>query len=471
VSASRDGLGTLAALKEATDAIPYFAVIAALWIAILVAEIAFLVVARRRAARWLASDAPPASDSGTLGPGLDRMVIAGPILFLVVVALSTMTARARLLVALAAPTTEARLAAVSDNLGALMTALSLATLPASPLVLLAALSLAALSWTRSRARGEGSTSEGRFTLAALAVVGVGLVPLGAALLRYTAYMIKIGTGVAGVDPELKALMWRKGMEEAQDLLTPWALASAVGLAVTIAAIAFAWLRAARRHAAAPDPAENRRALRRAAGLFAAAMALLAAALPFRSENVAPWPEASHNALLNVGAFETSPLVGPDPVPWAPVLIVQPGKLLVEGSGRAPGEILQIVRRNYELLHPGEPFPGEISVSCVVRTPAAELDRALAIAAAAGYVHPSLVFAHPGVVHRPLLGAVPRATFTAAAMTISDREGEGALDVASAGTCGAFAERVVAGRRRGDEVRLKLAAGAPAAREDDETSAR
>jgi hypothetical protein len=471
MSASHEGLGTLAALKEATDAIPYFAGIAGLWAAILVAEIAFLVVAWRRAARWSGSGAPPASDTGALDRGLDRLVIAGPILFLVVVVLSTMTARARLLAALAAPTTEARLAAVSANLGGLMSALSLASLPALPLVLLAALSLAALSWTRSRARGDGNASERRFIVAALAVVGVGLVPLGAALLRYTAYMVKIGTGVAGVDPELKALLWRKGMEEARDLLSPWALASAVALTATIAAIAFAWLRVARRRDAAPDPAENRRALRRATGLFAAALALLAGALPFRSENVAPWPEASRNALLNVGAFEPSPLVGPDPVPWAPVMIVQPGELLVDGSERSAGETLQILRRNYALLHPSQPFPGEISVSCAAHTPAAELDRALAIAAAAGYVRPSLVLAHPGVVHRPLLGAVPRATFTAAAMTISAREGEGSLDVASAGTCGAFTERVVAARRRGDEVRLKLAAGAPAVLDGDETSAR
>ena len=221
----------------------------------------------------------------------------------------------------------------------------------------------------------------------------------------------------------------------------------------------AWLRAGRRGPSAgrPDARQDRSAAKVAATLFGTALVLFAATVPLRAENRLAWPSPSQDAALNVGKLEASALVGPDPVPWAPVLFVEKDGLLVEGSPVSADrayEVLSILRRNYALLHPGEQFPGLLGVVYQAELPATALEQALALAALAGYVRPSLILARPGVVDRPLLGQIPRPQLSAAAMELPSDGQPGALGVGSTGSCGAFAARVVALRRSGAAVRLE-----------------
>jgi hypothetical protein len=445
-----------AILREIARDIPYFAGMAALWGLILAAEIGLLVVASRRARRWSA----PGGSAGAPVPDrrLEWLAIAGPLLYCGFVVLSVMTARGRLLRAFVEPDTARRVTIVNDNLGGLLNAPPFGVETACPLVVLAAAAVALNAWARRRARGETAT-RARFTQAAGAVVVLALVPLGYAVVSYCAALIKTAAGVAGVDPELRALMLTKGMEEARALLDLWTGVATGGLIACAVGIGASWLRAA--GAGAGD--EDRRARRLAGALLAAALALVAASFPLRAENRRPWPAPSRGAALNVGALETSSLTGPDPMPWAPVLFVEPGRLLVDGSPASPRrvfEMLSILRNNYTLLHPGEDFPGQLGVYCPARVPAASLARALQIAAAAGYERPSLIWTRPGVVDRPSLGAIPRPHVTAAAVALPSEESAGWLDVASAGTCGTLGERVLEWRRKGTYVQLKLPAGTP-----------
>jgi hypothetical protein len=438
------------ALKELIRVFPYFAGSAVVWVVALVGGIRLCVMARRRAAIWSAAD--PRMPGPVPNRRLEWLAAAGPIAYLATAVIATLVARARLLGVFRGGETAARVTAVSDALGGLLNPLMFAIEASLPLVLLAAYTIALHAWARHTAGGAGP-SRRRYLSAALALVVLGLAPLGAGIAGYCAELIKLTAGVTGVDQELKALMLTKGMQETRAHLDKTMVVAVCGLLGVVLSVGGAWLRAEER----PDAREDRSAAKLAATLFGTALVLFAATVPLRAENHLAWPPPSQDAALNVGKLEASALVGPDPVPWAPVLFVEKDGLLVEGSPASADrayEVLSILRGNCALLHPDEQFPGSLGIVCPAELPAIALEQALAVAALAGYLRPSLILARPGVVDRPLLGQLPRPQLSAAAMELPSDGQPGAIGVGSTGSCGAFAARVVALRRAGAAVRLE-----------------
>jgi len=294
----------VAMLREIARVVPFFEGLVGVWGAALALEIGLLVRVRRQA-RLHAASAP--------GGRVEGIAIGAAAFYVGCVVLATIAGRARLVRAFAAPGTAARVEGLSDGLAGLLNALPFGLETAFPIVVLAACTLAVQAWARCRARGEVRPLS-RFVGAALAVVGFGLVPLGIGVIGYCALLIKSTAGVAGVDPEMKALMLAKGFEETEPVLARWCAVAACGLVATITGIGIAWLRSAARDAIPRDPRASRRARRLGAVGFAGALLLVAASLSYRAERRAPWPEPARAAALNYGAFEASAIDGPDPLP-------------------------------------------------------------------------------------------------------------------------------------------------------------
>ena len=456
----------LAVLQIIARDVPFFAGFVVVWAGIFVVEIRLALLANRHEKRWTgpAAASPSAGARPGAGPGaggglprgVEWWAAGGLALHLGCVVLSTAIARSRLLRDLSGDDTAARVRLVSQNLSGLLNALPFGVMAALPLVVLAAYTFAVCLWVRGKERGD-DPSLPRFLKAGLAVAALCLVPVGVGVVGYSMQLIKIASGVAGVDPELRALMTARGMVEARPQLVTAVCVALCGLLATTGYIAVVCWRKARARASAVSSDADARA-RRVSGIAAtSALALFAVSMTLHLENQAPWPEPSHNLVLDIGAFESSTVSGPDPMPWAPLLFVTAGDVLLEGTqaaGDRATEMLRVLHKNYTLLHPGASFPGQINVYCPAAVPVSRLDAALRVAADAGYTHPLLMWTQPGEIRRPLLGRLSRPNTSAARFELTTRDEGGALHLT--GSCGAFGAELARLRRQGSDVKVLLA---------------
>jgi len=90
---------------------------------------------------------------------------------------------------------------------------------------------------------------------------------------------------------------------------------------------------------------------------------------------------------------TPELEGPDALVRAPVIVMSPDRLELDGQPMAPGQLektLATLKSNYEMLQPGTPFNGLVLLACAPETPTQRVADSLREALAAGY--PNLLFA-------------------------------------------------------------------------------
>jgi hypothetical protein len=287
-------------------------------------------------------------------------------------------------------------------------------------------------------------------ITALLFVGAGLGPFLFGALRYSTDLTHVLSIVAGIDPEMKAEMIQRGLEETRASFDRYAIAGVVGFA---AALVFGVVTVA----GAPFRARPTRIrwIWPAAGVVAAAT-LYAAAEPLRAEIGTTWPP-SLCAALTINRVATPDIDGPDATPRSEVVTVSDELLLGDGTPRtleALHDSLVVMRNNYNLLHPAEWFPDEnLVVVCPPGTPTARLIEVLRVARETHYRRPAFAFGKQTTIDRPVLGKLPRWEWTAAKALIPGVGPETpapvvTLTVADYPTCDAVARVVASIRREG-----------------------
>jgi hypothetical protein len=167
---------------------------------------------------------------------------------------------------------------------------------------------------------------------------------------------------------------------------------------------------------------------------------------------------------------TPDLDGPDPLERAPVVQIFTDQLAIDGSSRPLdelGDILQTLRMNFQLLHPGERFAGQLVVVADRALGMQRLASVLWVAHRGGYDAPMFAFTHEETIVRPVMGALRRVLSSSARVTLSDafdREAAGGaapasnsavLNAADFPSYDALARRLVQLRRAGTNVGLDL----------------
>jgi hypothetical protein len=115
------------------------------------------------------------------------------------------------------------------------------------------------------------------------------------------------------------------------------------------------------------------------------------------------------------------------------------------------------KNNHDLLHPGEPFPGRIVVSCAPTALAARLADALRTASGAGYREVYFRLTTGETFMRPSFGRISRLKTTAARAGLEAQPGASAavvpLGEPTGATCAQVVRQVVELRRAGREVQF------------------
>jgi hypothetical protein len=193
-------------------------------------------------------------------------------------------------------------------------------------------------------------------------------------------------------------------------------------------------------------------------LAAAAVALILTASTWRRENETPWPP--RGGLTLADGILTPALDGPDPIVKAPVVMVTSTVTSLDGyrvTSKQLAETLTTLRSNYEMLHPGGDWGGQIVLLCSPDAPAAAASGALTTAAEAGYPNAQFAFVRKEVIDRPLFGRLERTRTTAAVVTSVVHAPLPAATVtitaAAYSTCGDLAREAVTTRRAGARVAL------------------
>jgi hypothetical protein len=291
---------------------------------------------------------------------------------------------------------------------------------------------------------------GRLVTLSLLFVGAGLGPFLYGALRYSTNQTKVLSGVAGIDPEMKAFMITRGLEETRAEFDRYVLAGVIGFGVALAfglvTVTGASFRA--------RPVRLR--WRWPVVCLIAAAGLYAAAAPLRAETAADWPP-SVCAALTINRAVTPDVDGPDPIPRAEVVTVADGRVFADGAPRTLEEwhdALVVMRNNYNLLHPDLWSPDEnLVIVCPPATPTARLIEILRVAKRAEYRRPAFAFGKQTIIERPLLGKLPRWQWTAAKALIPGVGPETpapvvTLTVADYPSCDAVARAIASVRRAG-----------------------
>jgi hypothetical protein len=358
-------------------------------------------------------------------------------------------------------------AVLRDGLDGQLGALLLASLFAVPSVLLAAVAWGMMVGLRQRAR-KLQAADGvptvlprpwRSAVTALATVVLGIVPLLAGVVVYVGRYIAGTRAASGIDPseQLHAMDGtlahaRRGMEAG------W-LAEAVG--ALIAALLVTWVLVRQRKL---ERLTWRRTLLWSIACLAGAAACLVATHPLQAENDMAWPPFQGNPCrCSCGGFIGCPpqseVEGPDALERASLLELSESSMKLDGrqisSTAELTEELVVAKNNHGLLHPGEPFPGRIAVSCAPAVPAAPLADALAAASRAGYREVRFRLTTVETIRRPLLGSISRLKSTEARASFVGHEPATVVSLrgAAAATYGAVVRQVVGLRHAGHEVRL------------------
>ncbi|HXJ21207.1 MAG TPA: hypothetical protein VMT03_13325 [Polyangia bacterium] len=375
---------------------------------------------------------------------------AGPLMLAGVVIASVHLGHARLLAGLAADEPRQNVASIVAGLEGFMNAKSWGLMLLIPIVALGgtAAALHAAAATKWPPRAVLLISS-LFLLA-------GLSPFLIGAFLYSAQLIKLLAGVAGVDPVLKRVMILRGIEETREVLDRGAAIGAVGIGVAlVVGIAFVVVL-------------HKRGLVRGGGWWAPGLCLLAAAglwlgaQPLRAENDTPWP-ASPGAALTINRVTTPNIDGPDPLRPAEVVTVGNDLLLGDGAPLSEQELrnmLVVMRNNYRLLHPGALPDEHLLIVCAPDTRPERLIEVLSLAKETGYTRPAFAFGHEYAIDRPTMGSVRRWHWTAAQALIPGVGPETpmpimALAVRDYPSCAGLAGAVAGARRAGKIASLSF----------------
>ena len=322
----------------------------------------------------------------------------------------------------------------------------------------------------ARRPGESPTLYGPLLL-----IPLGLAAIVVGSMLWATHLIKQFAALAGLSPEMKGASLFGAMETAAPMLARFARVSRstiVGMTLLAAALIVKRVRSS----GPPGQLQLGRPGRTATWLASALALLLAVALwvavrPLRAENQLPWPAPrfSGQALLVVTP-PTPDLAGPDPVVRAPVIQLMADRLALDGrrcSLEELGEMLRTLRTNYQLLHPGERFAGDL---IVIADRALTMPRVLSllrIAHRADYDALMFTFTKEELFARPTMGTLRRvlsSTARASLMDAYDREANRGADpegdhtvlhAADFSSYEPFARRLVELRRAGRPVVLDL----------------
>jgi len=288
-----------------------------------------------------------------------------------------------------------------------------------------------------------------FMITTVVFAGAGLAPLLLGALQYATLMIKTLAGVAGIDPEMKAMMVTKGIEETVEVFDRYAL---IGALCQVGALIFAIVTVAGAHFRSLPTRIHWRSPVICA--IAAAVLYLAAA-PLRAEVNAPWPP-SVCAALTINHLPTPDVDGPDAIPHAEVVSVSNTALLGDGAPRDLGawhDAIVTMRNNYRLLHPADLVDESLVVVCPPDTKTERLVGVLRVAQQTQYRRPAFAFGKEMIIRRPLMGDLRRWQWTAAKALIPGVGPETpapiqTLTLADYPTCDAVARAAAALRRAG-----------------------
>jgi len=381
--------------------IPLFWVLLALAVAIAGGELALLVIARRR--RSLAGEVGLTDHQRRMAAWFAVAAAAGPIVLAVAVVASIHIGHVRFLAGLAASDPRQTVDQIVAGLEAFQNAKPWGLMVLIPNVVLGTIAAALHGAAASKSPPRP------LLVTALMFVLVGLVPFLYGAFVYSAQLIKVLAGVAGVDPEMKRIMIVKGIEETRALLDAGAKGGAVGFAAALGVGVFVAVGSSRQGAA------FRGNWWLPSLCLLVAIGLWVAAEPLRAEVALPWPD-SPCAALTINRVATPPIDGPDAIPAAEVVTVAKDLLLFNGSPRDPEKVhdsLVVMRNNYELLHPGEPPDEDLVVVCAPDTPTQALVEVLRIAQATEYRRPAFAFGKQTTIERPTMGTQRRWQWTAA----------------------------------------------------------
>jgi len=322
---------------------------------------------------------------------------------------------------------------------------------------------------------------------ALFLIPAGLAALVVGTLFWATGLIRMFATLAGVEPQTKATRILAGLDDGALALRRAAVASTwaiLGLTALASVLIVMRLRRARSSAEPPSARPGWTATWWASAIsLVLAAALWVGARPLRAENQAPWPALQPSGeVLAIATPPTPDLFGPDPIVRAPVVQLFADRLALDGAPYSLDDLggpLQTLRMNYQLLHPGERFAGDLVVVADRALTMHRLVSLLRVAHGEHYDAVMFTFAKEETTLRPTMGALRRvltSTARASLMDGYDREANGGADpegdhtVLRAGDFASydrFARRLVELRRADKDVVLDLgkdrdaAGGAPA----------
>jgi hypothetical protein len=305
------------------------------------------------------------------------------------------------------------------------------------------------------------------SLAAFLVLGFG--PIVQAGHLGVAGKIKTFATVGGMPVDQKAALIDQSLNEASRLLDRSLLFSRAGVAIAAVLAAFVvWKFSATRARARVLVRNEEHSRQGATGAVIAGVAIVfaiaafVAARPLRRENQLPWPPFAGGERLML-EIATADLDGPDAMKRAPVILVTPEVMTLDGyayDAESLAARLDSLASMYRRIQPGVPYNGQSLIICQADTATERLQVALRAAVVGSAPHTTFGFLRHQETDRPLFGRrwrnIPSAARTTSITTKADAEpGATIIEVARFPTCAAISKEIVAARREGHEVALLL----------------
>jgi hypothetical protein len=413
------------AAEVIAQTVPYVAALFATALLVGLGEVGLIVLG----ARWR-------RDRARRVHWLEVLAIAGPLMMIGVILRSVHASRSRIETAIELGDQLTRAHALFVGFEGLVNAVPLGALLLAPV-----LALAIAAWSLN-ASTRLKVSMRSCVIASSAFVVLGIAPFLWGAAHYSIGVMKSLASVAGVDPEIRAMMLEKGMEESRTLYfdpAAWAGLIGVGFAVVVASIVL-------RRAAPPS---HSTVWTTACVVCAAVCFLIARRI--HTEIDTPWPKGPKGIGLQVTSTQTPDVEGPDNLEPGPVVEVSPRGMTIDGAPVGPEKLLEdltILRRNFSLLHPNEPINKQLIVLCSWDTPAVHLRTVLRAAEQAQYEHAFFGFGRPFMVSRPLLGNVRRWRWTSAhaLLRYAEPDDDAEMVLLKLDDCAKLSDTIVALRR-------------------------
>ena len=475
-------------LDVASRLVPRFALLVAVSVMAVLAELAVLVLSARRLRRQAALRRALLAGQDAAAPIPSRAFeLVAALLPVVVAALavaSVHTCRRLMLEGMVGTVSEEKAAQVVRAMGgemhSILLGLLLTTAAVAPAVVAVAFAVAA----RLRAAGlahAGMAAEsaeraawlrhpgpapGRLLAVMGAFVALGLGPLLVCAYRSGGGRISAIGGLVGLERGQRFTLLNQHLEEVARQLRLGLVAGWVGVGIA-AAVAVTLLvlgspsRLRARLLGRPDAHPGRGVTALTAAFAALAAAAVVVSWPLRRENVTPWPpltEFSGGPRLRI---QTLDLTGPDDLVPAPIVEVDAQRIYLNGVPIDEARLeaaLWTLRDDERLRHPGTPFDRRLLLACTREVSGPRLGPVLAAALRAGYERPLLTFTRHEVTERPLFGPRHRILATGAAFTLvpdSELAEEGSALVHGQASCAGLGAILTHRRRAGKNIAVVL----------------